>query len=79
MTSDGLRVVSAVRLAPTSETDSGFEVKSTYTEDDVAGGAEGLAARLGLPGEPPFTRGPYPLDVPGPALDDAPVRRFRVA
>jgi methylmalonyl-CoA mutase N-terminal domain/subunit len=51
---------SAVRLAPTSETDSGFEVKSTYTEDDVAGGAEGLAARLGLPGEAPFTRGPYP-------------------
>ena len=26
----------------------------------MAGGAAGLAERLGLPGEPPFTRGPYP-------------------
>jgi methylmalonyl-CoA mutase, N-terminal domain len=35
------------------ETDSGIEVKPVYTEHDV----EGL--RPGLPGEFPFTRGPY--------------------
>ncbi len=49
-----------VRLAPTTETDSGLEVKALYAADDVAGGTEGLAQRLGLPGEAPFTRGPYP-------------------
>jgi methylmalonyl-CoA mutase, N-terminal domain len=37
-------------------TDSGIPVAPVYTGQDVAGG---LAARLGLPGEPPFTRGPY--------------------
>src|ERR671915_1954786 len=37
-------------------TDSGIEVKPLYTEADVA---EGLEARLGGPGEFPFTRGPY--------------------
>jgi methylmalonyl-CoA mutase, N-terminal domain len=36
------------------ETDSGIEVKPVYTQDDVAGEA------LELPGEFPFTRGPYP-------------------
>ena len=36
------------------ETDSGIEIKPVYTEDDV----EGL--ELELPGEFPFTRGPYP-------------------
>src|SRR5215211_5548904 len=36
------------------ETDSGIEVKTVYTADDVAG------LELELPGEPPFTRGPYP-------------------
>src|SRR5216110_3482276 len=36
------------------ETDSGIEVKPVYTEDDVAG------LELELPGEFPFTRGPYP-------------------
>jgi methylmalonyl-CoA mutase N-terminal domain/subunit len=35
------------------ETDSGIEVKPVYTEEDVAGLA------LELPGEFPFTRGPY--------------------
>lgn len=41
-------------------TDAGIPVREVYTADDVAGGPDGLAARLGLPGEPPFTRGPYP-------------------
>ncbi len=36
------------------ETDSGIEVKPVYTEEDVAG------LELELPGEFPFTRGPYP-------------------
>jgi len=36
------------------ETDSGIEVKPVYTEEDVAG------LELELPGDFPFTRGPYP-------------------
>jgi methylmalonyl-CoA mutase, N-terminal domain len=36
------------------ETDPGIEVKPVYTADDVAG------LELELPGEFPFTRGPYP-------------------
>jgi methylmalonyl-CoA mutase, N-terminal domain len=36
------------------ETDSGIEVKPVYTADDFAG------LELELPGEFPFTRGPYP-------------------
>jgi methylmalonyl-CoA mutase N-terminal domain/subunit len=36
------------------ETDSGIEVKPVYTAEDVAG------LELELPGELPFTRGPYP-------------------
>jgi methylmalonyl-CoA mutase N-terminal domain/subunit len=36
------------------ETDSGIEIKPVYTEEDVAG------LELELPGEFPFTRGPYP-------------------
>ncbi|HEU4450765.1 MAG TPA: methylmalonyl-CoA mutase family protein [Gaiellaceae bacterium] len=35
------------------ETDSGIEVKPVYSEEDAAG------RELGLPGEFPFTRGPY--------------------
>ena len=35
------------------ETDSGIEVKPVYTEEDAAG------RELELPGEFPFTRGPY--------------------
>ncbi len=41
-------------------TDSGIPVAPVYTAGDVAGGPDGLAGRLGLPGQPPFTRGPYP-------------------
>jgi methylmalonyl-CoA mutase N-terminal domain/subunit len=37
-------------------TDSGIPIQAVYTSDDVAAG---LDERLGLPGEPPFTRGPY--------------------
>ncbi len=44
-------------LAP-SRTDSSIEVRPVYTADDIGGGV--LAKRLGLPGQPPFTRGPYP-------------------
>ena len=36
------------------ETDSGIEVKPVYTDEDAAG------RELELPGEFPFTRGPYP-------------------
>src|SRR6202044_830032 len=45
---------------PPVTTDSGIPVAPVYTADDVAGGAAGLAERLGQPGQPPFTRGPYP-------------------
>jgi methylmalonyl-CoA mutase N-terminal domain/subunit len=41
-------------------TESGIPVAVVYTADDLAGGQEALARRLGLPGQPPFTRGPYP-------------------
>lgn len=41
-------------------TDSGIPVAPVYTAGDVACGPDGLAGRLGLPGQPPFTRGPYP-------------------
>ncbi|NBV73820.1 MAG: methylmalonyl-CoA mutase [Actinobacteria bacterium] len=39
-------------------TDSGIEVRPLYTEADLAGWD--ADERLGLPGEPPFTRGVYP-------------------
>ena len=54
------------------ETDSGIEVKPVYTAEDVAG------LELEPPGEFPFTRGPYRGHVPGPAVDDPPVRGLRV-
>ena len=38
-------------------TDSGIPVAPVYTDADVG---DDLAARLGMPGAPPFTRGPYP-------------------
>jgi methylmalonyl-CoA mutase, N-terminal domain len=40
-------------------TDSGIPVASVYTAADLTGTAESLESRLGLPGHPPFTRGPY--------------------
>jgi methylmalonyl-CoA mutase, N-terminal domain len=42
---------------PRRFTDSGIEIKTRYTEDDVA---PGLDERLGEPGEYPFTRGVHP-------------------
>ncbi|MDJ0768113.1 MAG: methylmalonyl-CoA mutase family protein [Ilumatobacter sp.] len=39
-------------------TDSGIEIDPLYTADSLAGWD--AAERLGLPGEPPFTRGVYP-------------------
>src|SRR5215831_4903683 len=45
--------------SPPVTTDSGIPVAPVYTAQDVAGGADALAGRLGRPGEPPFTRGPY--------------------
>jgi methylmalonyl-CoA mutase, N-terminal domain len=44
---------------PAVTTDSGIPVSPAYTAADVVGGPSALAARLGRPGEPPFTRGPY--------------------
>jgi methylmalonyl-CoA mutase, N-terminal domain len=44
---------------PAFATDSGIPVAPVYTAADVAGGPDDLEARLGQPGEPPFTRGPY--------------------
>jgi len=38
-------------------TDAGVPVREVYAEGDVA---DGLADRLGTPGSPPYTRGPYP-------------------
>ena len=46
--------MSAVRE---TTTDAGVPVAEVYTEADLA---PGLPERLGAPGEPPFTRGPYP-------------------
>ncbi len=40
-----------------ARTDSGIPVREVYSEGDVA---PDLGRRLGTPGHPPFTRGPYP-------------------
>jgi len=47
-------------MDPTDErrTDSGIELQPVYTADDLVGFDP--AKQLGLPGEPPFTRGIYP-------------------
>ena len=58
--SDPLAPVEAMAGVPQAYTDSGIEVRPFYTSDDVAGGPAALEARLGRPGQPPFTRGPYP-------------------
>ena len=39
-------------------TDSGIEIKAVYTAEDLAGWDP--ATQLGLPGQPPYTRGVYP-------------------
>src|SRR6185369_5636934 len=39
-------------------TDSGIEIRPTYTADDLAGWDPGV--QLGRPGKPPYTRGIYP-------------------
>jgi methylmalonyl-CoA mutase N-terminal domain/subunit len=44
---------------PPVTTDAGIPVAPVYTAADVAGGPQALEDRLGLPGQPPFTRGPY--------------------
>ena len=49
----------ATTAMPATSTDSSIPVKPLYTTDDLEGGAEALGGRLGAPGEPPFTRGPY--------------------
>lgn len=41
-------------------TDSGIDVAAVYTGRDWPGGPDVEAARLGLPGQPPFTRGAFP-------------------
>ncbi|MCU1489410.1 MAG: methylmalonyl-CoA mutase [Acidimicrobiaceae bacterium] len=47
------------RLAE-ARTDSGIPVRSLYTAEDLGGSLAELEQRLGVPGEAPFTRGPYP-------------------
>jgi methylmalonyl-CoA mutase N-terminal domain/subunit len=44
-------------VSATDTTDAGIPVAPVYTDRDVA---PDLSKRLGAPGEPPFTRGPYP-------------------
>src|SRR5205823_10158902 len=55
-------------------TGSGLPVQRVYTPEDVA---DTPWSDIGWPGRWPFTRGPYPDDVPRPALDDAADRGFR--
>lgn len=40
------------------QTDAGIEIKPVYTADDLAGWE--ATTQLGLPGQPPYTRGIYP-------------------
>ena len=54
--------------------ESGIEIKPLYTAQDVLASGELDASP---PGEPPFTRGIHPPDVPARALDHAPVHRLR--
>jgi methylmalonyl-CoA mutase N-terminal domain/subunit len=58
--SDRLAYDKATAELPGTTTDSSIEVRPLYTSDDLAGGPAALDERLGLPGQPPFTRGPYP-------------------
>src|ERR1700730_8207319 len=50
------RAVESQSPSPQILTDSGIPVAPVYTDADVEAG---LSDRLGLPGQPPFTRGPY--------------------
>lgn len=54
---------------------SNHEVDRVYTSEDVAD--LDYDEDLGLPGEPPYTRGPYPTMYPGADVDDLAVRRVR--
>ena len=56
---------------------SGIPIRPLYTPDDLADWS--YQDKLGYPGEFPYTRGPYPIDVPRAALDHADVRRLRAA
>jgi methylmalonyl-CoA mutase, N-terminal domain len=42
------------------QTDGGIPVKALYTSRDWPGGEEAEHERLGVPGQPPFTRGVFP-------------------
>ena len=53
---------------------SGVETEPLYAPDNVD---LDYQRDLGYPGEFPFTRGVYPVDVPRPSVDDAAVRRLR--
>ena len=53
---------------------SGHPIEPIYGPEDVAGDVE---EKVGAPGRVPVHPRPLPLDVPGQALDDAPVRRLR--
>jgi methylmalonyl-CoA mutase, N-terminal domain len=45
-------------MSDSRQTDSGIEIKPLYTADELAGWDP--STQLGLPGEPPYTRGVYP-------------------
>ena len=57
--------------APPRATSSGIPLDLVY---EPAPKPAGYDARVGRPGEPPFTRGVQAHDVPGPPVDHAPVR-----
>ena len=57
------------------ETISGHPIEPLYTDEDLAG--LDPAEKLGHPGRAPVHPRRLPVDVPGAALDDAPVRRLR--
>ena len=54
--SDTSQPLERARPSVDVKTDSSIPVRAVYTEGDVG---PDLSDRLGLPGEPPFTRGPY--------------------
>ncbi len=58
--SDRLAYDQATAALAGARTDSSIEVRPLYTSDDLPGGSSALEERLGLPGQPPLTSGPYP-------------------